>query len=144
MRSETLRAVINWINLSTPLGLLVARVGGARMRRGERRTRIATGYRPAFPFAEAFTVGNVIISRGDEAWLAARPALLRHEERHCTQYAWCLGVGMLPLYGLAMVISWLLAGDRSSYNPFERLADLAEGGYPKRAVRWRRRAPDDW
>ena len=62
--------------------------------------------------------------------LADRPALMRHEDRHCTQYAFVLGVVMLPFYFLCVAASWLIAGDHASYNPFERLADLADGDYP--------------
>lgn len=134
-----LRATANWLNLSTALGLGVARIGGAGVRRGERGVWIATGYRLRFPLVSAFTIGNVIASRHDDAWLADHAALLRHEERHCTQYAFCVGVVMLPLYLAAMGISWLLTGDRASANPFERTANLAEGGYPERAPRWRHR-----
>ena len=33
----------------------------------------------------------------------------------------------------------LLCGDHASYNPFERLAGLEEGGYRRRPLRFRRR-----
>ncbi len=131
------RTVVNWINLSTPLGLLVARLGGATVVRRGRGTWLASGYRYRFPVAGAFTIGSVILSRHDAAWLRGRPALLRHEDRHCTQYAFLLGPVMLPLYWLAAAVSYLLAGDHASCNPFERLAGLADGGYrePRRRLR---------
>lgn len=124
-----LRTVVNWINLSTLLGLLVARLGGATVVRRGRGTWVASNYRYRFPVAGAFTVGSVILSRHDIDWLRGRPALLRHEDRHCTQYAFCLGPVMLPLYFLAVGVSYLLAGDHATYNPFERLAGLVDGGY---------------
>lgn len=130
------RTVINWANLSTPLGLLVARVGGATVVRRGRGTWLASDYRHHFPVAGAFTVGSVILSRHDVEWLRDRPALLRHEDRHCTQYAFVLGPLLLPLYWLAAAMSYLLAGDHSSYNPFERLAGLADGGYRRPSTRW--------
>jgi hypothetical protein len=130
-----LRAVLNWLNLSTPLGLAVARLGGAAVVRHDRGTYLAPGYRPGFPVAGAFTIGNVIVSGHDLAWLQARPALLRHEDRHCTQYAFCVGTPLLPLYVVAAGVSFALAGDHASYNPFERLAGLADGGYPRRPLR---------
>lgn len=123
------RTVINWINLSTPLGLLVARVGGATVERRGRGTWLASDYRYRFPVAGAFTLGDVIVSRHDAAWLRARPALLRHEDRHCTQYAFLLGPVMLPLYVVAMAVSYLLAGDPATRNLFERWAGLTDGGY---------------
>lgn len=134
-----MRTVINWINLSTPLGLSMAVIGGARISPGERGTFLAPGYRWRFPIGGAFTVGSVILSRNDQAWLDARPAMMRHEDRHATQYAWCLGIVMIPLDGLAMAFSWLVAGDFSSYNPIERTAGLADGGYPAPSTRLARR-----
>src|SRR5690349_2450640 len=85
------RTVLNWLNLSTPLGLLIARIGGATITRRGRGTYLATGYRYGFPVASAFTVGSVIASKHDLDFLEARPVLLRHEDRHCTQYAFVLG-----------------------------------------------------
>ncbi|TDD32314.1 hypothetical protein E1287_23180 [Actinomadura sp. KC06] len=61
--------------------------------------------------------------------------LLRHEGRHATQYAWCLGPVMIPLYGVCAGVSMLLCGDWASYNPFERLAGLDDGGYERRPLR---------
>lgn len=65
--------------------------------------------------------------------------LLRHEDRHCTQYAFCVGVLMLPLYFLAVGVSYAIAGDHWSYNPFERLASLSDGGYPPGQTRLAKR-----
>jgi len=134
-----LRTALNWVNLSTPLGLVVAHLGGARLVPLGRGTYLATGYRYRFPVASAFTIGSVIASKHDPAYFAARPALLRHEDRHCTQYAAVLGVVMLPLYLVCVGVSWVLAGDHSSFNPFERLAGLADGNYPPPTRRGARR-----
>lgn len=130
-----LRTVLNWINLSTPLGLLIARIGGATITRRGRGTYLATGYRYGFPVASAFTVGSVITSKHDPAYFEQRPVLLQHEDRHCTQYAFVLGVVMLPIYVLSVAVSYAVAGDHSSYNPFERLAGLADGNYPPPTTR---------
>lgn len=135
-----LRTVVNWINLSTPLGLLVARIGGAVVVSRGRGTYLAHGYRFGFPVASAFTLGSVICSKHDLDHLLARPVLLQHEDRHCTQYAFFIGPVMLPFYGAAVGVSYLLAGDHSSFNPFERLANLSDGGYPEPRSRLRRRA----
>jgi hypothetical protein len=124
------RTVLNWINLSTPLGLAIAKFGGATITRRGRGTYLATGYRYNFPVASAFTIGSVIDSKHDLEYFADRQVLLQHEDRHCTQYAFVLGVVMLPFYFLCVGISYALAGDHSSYNPFERLANLADGNYP--------------
>jgi len=134
------RTALNWINLSTLLGLAVARIGGATITRRGRGTYLATGYRFSFPVASAFTIGSVIDTKHDLAYLQERPLLLRHEDRHCTQYAFFIGVVMLPLYLVCVGISYALAGDHSSYNPFERLANLSDGGYPTPTSRFSRKA----
>lgn len=137
-RLTRLRTISNWVNLTTPLGLLVARLGGATLTPLGRGTYLATGYRRGFPIATAFTVGSVIVSKHDAAYFAQRPALLRHEDRHCTQYACVLGLAMLPAYAVCAGLSWVIAGDGSSYNPFERLAGLADGNYPPPRSRLKR------
>lgn len=134
-----LRTVVNWINLSTPLGLLVARAGGATVVRHGRGTYLASGYRWSVPVASAFTVGSVIVSRHEAAHLQARPRLMQHEDRHCTQYAFACGPVLLPLYFLSAGFSYLLAGDHAAYNPFERLARLDDGGYRPARTRLARR-----
>ncbi|MEV7398678.1 hypothetical protein [Aeromicrobium sp. NPDC092404] len=139
-RWTRVRTVLNWINLSTPLGLAIARVGGASITRHGRGTYLATGYRFGFPVASAFTVGSVITSKHDLDFFADRPLLLRHEDRHCTQYAFVLGVVMLPVYFLCVAVSYVIAGDHASYNPFERLANLADGDYPPPRTRFSRRS----
>lgn len=125
-----LRQVVNLVNLSTPLGLLVALAGGARVGTGPQGLLLARGYRLGLPPAPAFTVGNVVLLRLDDAALARRPRLLAHEARHATQYAWCAGPALLPLYGVAAAWSWLRCGDPATRNVFERAAGLADGGYP--------------
>lgn len=125
------RRVLNWVNLSTPLGLLVARTGRARVRPGPRLLYLADRYRFAFPVASAFTVGDVVISRHDlDTLVAGRHQLLAHEEAHSRQWMWCLGLPFLPLYVASMGWSWLRTGDRAARNVFERRAGLVAGGYP--------------
>ena len=123
-----MRQVINVVNLSTPLGLLTALAGRARVSRGPDGLLLAKRFRLGVP-APAFTLGNVVLIRIDDDTLAGRPGLLRHEARHASQYACCLGPVMLPLYGLAAAWSWLRCRDPSSYNVFEVRAGLADGGY---------------
>ena len=133
------RQVVNLVNGSTLLGCAVAGLGGARLARGPRGLLVANGYRLPVPVASAFTVGSVITSKHDRAWLDARPALLRHEEWHTWQYVACLGLPMIPLYLLAAGWSYLRGGDPAVHNAFERLAGLEDGGYPTTSARFRRR-----
>jgi len=72
----------------------------------------------------------VVLCRSTAEELASRPALLGHEERHCSQYAWCLGLPFIPLYLAAAGWSVLRTGNPGTANIFERQAGLAAGGYP--------------
>ena len=104
-RQVRVRHVLNWLNLSTPLGLGIARVGGCRVRRGPELSFLADHYRWRFPAAGAFTVGDVVISRHDLDVLAARrPTLVHHELVHSRQWAYCLG---LPFLLLAAGLGWV-------------------------------------
>ena len=133
--SHRLRLGLNLVNGSTLSGLAVARLGRARLSAsGQGGLLTGTGYRLPVPSAPAFTLGNVIITR--RPWIDAGSDLFRHEARHATQYAWCGGLLMLPCYFAAAGASWLLSGDVGAWNPFERLAGLADGGYRDRPLRW--------
>ena len=124
------RHVLNWVNLSTPLGLVVALVGGARVRRGPELSYLADYYRWTFPAGGAFTVGEVVITRHDLDLLAERrPTLLQHELVHSQQWAYCWGLPFLVLYAGSMGWSWLRTGDRAARSFFEREAGLELGGY---------------
>ena len=133
--SHRLRLALNLVNGSTLSGLAVARLGRARLSASAHGGLLTgTGYRLPVPSAPAFTLGNVIITR--RPCIDAESDLFRHEARHATQYAWCGGLLMLPLYFAAAGVSWLLSGDVGAWNPFERLAGLADGGYRDRPLRW--------
>ncbi|MGC3953360.1 MAG: hypothetical protein QM804_03735 [Propionicimonas sp.] len=125
----------NLINLSTPLGLLVAAIGRGRLRWGPRALLFAEHYRYNFPRAGAFTVGNVILTRQTMAELEANhPGTLDHEDAHAWQYSWLLGLPFLPAYLVCSGWSWLRTGDPASRNFFERQAGLVRGGYLERPV----------
>ena len=133
--SHRLRLALNLVNGSTLSGLAVARLGRARLSAsGHGGLLTGTGYRLPVPSAPAFTLGNVIITR--RPCIDAESDLFRHEARHATQYAWCGGLLMLPCYFAAAGMSWLLSGDVGAWNPFERLAGLADGGYRDCPLRW--------
>jgi hypothetical protein len=127
------RLAVNLLNGSTLAGLAVARAGGARLARLPGGLLVGAGYRLPVPSAPAFTLGNVIITHRQS--LECGSPLLRHEARHCTQYAWCGGLLMLPLYFAAAGVSWVLSGDAGAWNAFERGAGLADGNYTARPLR---------
>lgn len=131
---QVLRLAANAANGSTGLGLAVAAAARTELSRGPRGLIIAGGYRWRVPFAGAFTLGNVVLCRCPAVDLLSRPELLEHEEKHCSQYAWCLGVPFLPLYFLAAGWSQLRTGNPGTGNIFERHAGLAAGGYPVRDI----------
>jgi hypothetical protein len=124
------RLAVNLLNGSTLAGLAVARLGRARLGRCPDGLLVGAGYQLPVPAAPAFTLGNVIITRRPS--LDVDSNLYRHEARHATQYAWCGGLLMLPLYFTAAGASWLLSGDFGTWNPFERAAGLTDGGYTPR------------
>lgn len=121
------RAAVNLANGSTLAGVAVALAGQARLTRARDGIVTATGYRLPVPAVPAFTLGSVILTRRDA--LPGDSALFRHEARHTTQYAWCGGVLMLPLYFAAAGASWVACGDFGAWNVFERQAGLTDGGY---------------
>lgn len=123
------RALLNLANLTTPLGLAVALLGGARLRRGPDGLWLGEGYRLGLPVAGAFTIGNVVTTRSSfERLREWGPGVLGHEDRHASQYA-RLGVLFFPLYAAAAAWSWLRYGHPALGNWFERDAGLVSGGY---------------
>ena len=132
---RTLRNVANVVNLSTPLGLSAAALGGARMR-VMNGLIVAEEARLPFLRASAMTVGSVVLvpGRGLKDAAARIPGLLEHEDHHAYQWAYCFGLPFIPLYAAASGWSWLCTGDRATANYFECQAGLALGGY-RRGVR---------
>ena len=137
------RLAVNLLNGSTLAGLAAAKAGRARLASCPDGLLVGTSYRLPVPSAPAFTLGNVIITHREV--LEPGTPLLWHEARHSTQYAWCGGVLMLPLYFTAAAVSWLISGDFGAWNVFERGAGLADGNYTARplrlALRFQRSAP---
>ena len=133
------RLAVNLLNGSTLAGLGAAKAGGARLARLPDGLLVGTDYRLPVPSAPAFTLGNVVITH--RAALEPGTPLLRHEARHSTQYAWCAGLLMLPLYFTAAGVSWLVSGDFGAWNVFERGAGLADGNYTARPLRAALRSP---
>ncbi|WP_433298654.1 hypothetical protein ACQP2F_44060 [Actinoplanes sp. CA-030573] len=131
MRRHHVRTVVTAANATTAVGLLVAVLGGARVRRGRDGILIGEGYRRKAPPATCFTVGSVIMCRHSAEWLLAdeRADLFGHESRHAGQYAW-LGPFFWPAYWTACLWSYAATGSWGARNLFERRAGLTAGGYP--------------
>lgn len=124
------RQIVNALNLSTALGLLLAKREGARLERGDDGLVLAHGATGTFPKAGAVTVGNVVILRTPHV----TRELLAHEGRHASQWACCVLL-FLPLYLIAVAWSYARCGDHFSRNVFERRAGLLDGGYTERPLR---------
>ncbi len=133
---RAVRNVGNIANLSTPLGLALAALSGARLH-AVNGLIVADRARLPIVTASAITVGSVVVlprARLDSV-LERIPGLLSHEDRHAYQWAYCLGLPFIPAYLLAMGWSWLRTGDRASANFFEIQAGLELGGYTRRPRR---------
>ena len=126
------RTVLTAANGTTAVGVLVALLSGARLKRGRDGVLIAEGYRRRIPPATCFTVGSVIMTRRSADWLLHedRARLLRHESQHAAQYA-VFGPLFWPAYWLSCGYSYLTTGSYGVRNAFERRAGLADGGYPQ-------------
>ena len=127
-----LRRVVNLVNLATPFGLLVARIGRADVVPGPHGLLLAKGYRAKVPAprAPAVTIGDVVLLRRDDDWLARHPRMLVHEARHAFQYSFWLGpIGFLPAYVACSGWSWWRTRDFAIDNAFERRAGLVDGNY---------------
>jgi len=129
------RAIVNWVTLSTPFGLAIALLGRAKIRRERDALYVAENCRLMLPDAGAFTVGNVVIT-GDtfDRLAASYPDVLDHEAAHSSQWA-LLGPLFLPVYVVWTLWSLVRTGDRASRNYLERWAGLARGGYREVAIR---------
>lgn len=124
------RRIANLLNLSTVLGLVLAALGRARVRRGPHGLLLAEGCRLPLFGAGAMTIGNVVLTGGRFADLVRMlPNVLEHESRHASQWRRWGGLPFLLAYGAGAVWSLLRTGDRGAGNPFERAAGLADGGY---------------
>ncbi|MDO5736252.1 MAG: hypothetical protein Q4P15_07230 [Propionibacteriaceae bacterium] len=131
-----MRNVGNIANLSTPLGIIVALAGGARLRMVNGLVVAECAVLPGIS-ASAMTIGSVVLIRGRTLEEATRriPGLLEHEGHHAHQWAYCFGLPFIPLYMAATGWSWLRSADRAAANLFEVQAGLALGGYTARDKR---------
>lgn len=126
----TTRRVINFINLATPLGWIVARAGRATVAPAPHGMWVARRYQgPLARHAGAVCIGNIVVTRSDVVDPQPDDGWLLHESAHVSQWALLSPIGFIPAYLLASGWSLLRTGDAWSNNIFERLASLEAGGY---------------
>lgn len=126
------RRTVNWINLSTALGLLLAVGTRGRVSRGPHALYVVrgSGLRRIFPHNSATTIGDVVFLFLPDDRLARRPHLLDHEAMHAGQWAYWIGpFGFLPAYAVCSLYSWARTGNPALRNRFEVRASLLAGGY---------------
>jgi hypothetical protein len=125
-----LRRVVNVVNLATPVGLLVAKAGRAKLVAGPHHLVLAKDFRLPLS-ASAMTIGDVVLLKRDDAYLRRHPRLLDHEARHAFQYSFWLGpLGFVPAYLVCAAWSWWRTGGNPAVrNAFERRAGLLDGNY---------------
>jgi hypothetical protein len=112
-----------WASPNTLLGLLVALLCLSRPR-WHGGVIEAAGGGLAFllrPWAQAITLGHVILARSPRSLAALRA----HERRHVRQYE-RLGPFFLPAYFLIGAVIWLRGGRPYLDHPLERQAGLGE------------------
>jgi hypothetical protein len=127
-----LRRIVNAVNLSTLLGLLLAVLSRSTFAVGPHGVIVARGRPLPFlaPRAMAVTVGDVVLLRASDEGIRRYPQLFDHEARHSAQYAFFLGpIGFLPAYFACCCWSWWQIRNFSLRNAFEMRAGLVEGGY---------------
>ena len=141
---QRLRQIANVVNLSTPLGLVIAVASKSPRRPGPRGLIIASDYAWKLPKAGAFTMGNVVLYRAGRDVAGRNEVLLGHEERHSTQYAYCLGLPFLVFYGrlpagpycVRATRAWPISSNaRPDLRPAATSALLANTGMPEKESR---------
>src|SRR5260370_40312991 len=105
-----IRLVLNAVNGSTLLGLLVATIGRAQLSVGDNGLFLAERYRLPVPAAPAFTVGNGIVTKLDRDAGAREDRLFAHAAPHATPDAWGAGPAMVPPYLIAAGVARSPAG----------------------------------
>src|SRR6266542_3730161 len=94
--------------------------------------RHAYRLRRAVNIANGSTLGGLLVAAVGRARFAPGPDGLTVAHRlrlPMRSYACCGGLVMLPMYGIAAAMSWMLTGSIGARNVFERRAGLADGGY---------------
>jgi hypothetical protein len=131
------RHVLNTFNLSTFLGLLIAKIIGGTTIQLDNNIYINYGRKGKYLKAKAVCIGDVLLVKqlkGCKLCEAGNPhdlsnELLRHELKHSEQFAKFGGLVFLALYLFASIKSFIIYKNVWQGNIYEIQAGLEDGGY---------------
>jgi len=131
------RHILNNLNLSTFLGLLISKIIGGTTIQLDNLIYINYGRKGKYSKAWAITIGDVILAKKDrhcDKCKSGKPhdlsnAILRHELKHSEQFAKFGGVIFLALYSFASIKSFIIYRNHWQGNIYEIQAGLKDGGY---------------
>jgi hypothetical protein len=131
------RQRLNRLNLSTSLGLLIAKIIGGTTIQKENGIYLNYGRKGKYLKADAMAIGDVVLVKqvkGCKLCESGNPhdlsnALLRHELKHSEQCAKFGGVIFLALYLFASIKSYIQYKNFWQGNIFEIQAGLEDGNY---------------
>jgi hypothetical protein len=131
------RHILNNLNLSTFLGLLISKIIGGTTIQSENGIYINYGRKGKYNKAWAITIGDVILAKQDKNCRQCKlgnphnlsSAILRHELIHSEQFAKFGGVIFLALYSFASIKSFIIYRNHWQGNIYEIQAGLSDGGY---------------
>ena len=131
------RHILNNLNLSTFLGLLISKIIGGTTIQSENGIYINYGRKGKYNKAWAITIGDVILAKQDKNCRQCKQpnphnlssAILRQELIHSEQFAKFGGVIFLALYSFASIKSFIIYRNHWQGNIYEIQAGLSDGGY---------------
>jgi hypothetical protein len=118
------RHVLNNLNLSTFLGLLISKIIGGTTIQLDNLMYINYGRKGKYQKAGAITIGDVILAKK-----RLSNSVIKHEEVHAQQFAKFGGLVFLALYLFASIKSFIIYKNVWQGNRYEIQAGLEDGEY---------------
>jgi hypothetical protein len=118
------RHVLNNLNLSTFLGLLISKIIGGTTIQLDNLMYINYGRKGKYQKAGAITIGDVILAKK-----RLSNSVIKHEVIHAQQFAKFGGLVFLVLYLFASIKSFIIYKNVWQGNRYEIQAGLEDGEY---------------
>lgn len=118
------RHILNNLNLSTFLGLLISKIIGGTTIQLDNLMYINYGRKGKYQKAGAITIGDVILAKK-----RLSNSVIKHEVIHAEQFAKYWGIPFLALYSLSSIKSFIIYRNVWQGNRFEIQAGLEDGEY---------------